>query len=43
MFYQFRVFSFRERDTERTWISATEDLKGVFFLNGELNGEVSGE
>ena len=32
MFYQFRVTSFRERDTERTAISMTEDLKGVFYF-----------
>jgi len=34
MFYQFRVTSFRERSGSRSAISATEDLKGVFyFLN----------
>ena len=32
MFYQFRITSFRERDTERTAISTTEDLKGVFYF-----------
>ena len=32
MFYQFRITSFRERDAERTAISTTEDLKGVFFF-----------
>jgi len=32
MFYQFRVFSFRERGGSRSAISSTEDLKGVFFL-----------
>lgn len=31
MFYQFRVTSFRERSGERTAISSTEDLEGVFF------------
>jgi hypothetical protein len=31
MFYQFRVTSFRERSGARSAISATEDLKGVFF------------
>ena len=31
MFYQFRITSFRERDLDRTAISTTEDLKGVFF------------
>jgi len=34
MFYQFRVVSFRERDADRTAISATEDLKGVFYFLG---------
>ncbi|UCE62210.1 MAG: hypothetical protein JSU63_10960, partial [Phycisphaerales bacterium] len=32
MFYQFRVTSFRERDEQRTAISTTEDLEGVFYL-----------
>jgi hypothetical protein len=32
MFYQFRITSFREREEERTAISTTEDLKGVFFF-----------
>jgi hypothetical protein len=40
MFYQFRVTSFRERSGERTAISATEDLKGVFFY---LDAETSVE
>jgi hypothetical protein len=31
-FYQFRVTSFRERNGERSAISATEDLEGVFFV-----------
>ncbi|MCZ6699094.1 MAG: carboxypeptidase-like regulatory domain-containing protein [Planctomycetota bacterium] len=31
MFYQFRVKSFREQTGTRTAISATEDLRGVFF------------
>jgi len=30
MFYQFRVTSFREKTGDRTAISSTEDLKGVF-------------
>lgn len=30
MLYQFRVVSFRERQGGRTYISASEDLKGVF-------------
>lgn len=34
MFYQFRVESFRERNGQRSAISATEDLEGVFFLTG---------
>lgn len=32
MFYQFKVESFRDRTGGRTAISATEDLKGVFFF-----------
>ena len=32
LYYQFRVLSFRERNGPRTAISATEDLRGVFFL-----------
>jgi hypothetical protein len=32
MFYQFRITSFREREEERTAISMTEDLKGVFYF-----------
>ena len=32
MFYQFRVTSFRERSGSRSAISATEDLKGVFYF-----------
>jgi len=32
IFYQFRVESFRERSGGRSAISATEDLKGVFFI-----------
>lgn len=32
LFYQFRVTSFRERNGVRTAISATEDLKGVFYF-----------
>ncbi len=32
MFYQFRATSFRERSGERTHISATEDLRGVFYF-----------
>ncbi|MHC4067191.1 MAG: collagen binding domain-containing protein, partial [Planctomycetota bacterium] len=36
MFYQFRTTSFRERTEERTAISSTEDLRGVFvYLAGE--------
>lgn len=34
MFYQFRVQSFRERNAQRSAISTTEDLEGVFFLVG---------
>jgi hypothetical protein len=33
-FYQFRVTSFRETGGQRTAISATEDLRGVFFYLG---------
>jgi hypothetical protein len=32
MYYQFRALSYRTKTGERTAISATEDLKGVFFL-----------
>jgi len=32
VFYQFRVTSFRDRTGGRTAISATEDLKGVFYF-----------
>jgi len=32
IFYQFRATSFREDQAGRTAISATEDLKGVFYL-----------
>lgn len=32
MLYQFRVFSYRERQGGRTFISASEDLKGVFQI-----------
>jgi hypothetical protein len=32
MFYQFRATSFRERSGGRNYISATEDLRGVFFF-----------
>jgi hypothetical protein len=32
MVYQFRVISFREDKNARTYISATEDLKGVFQI-----------
>jgi hypothetical protein len=35
MFYQFRATSFRERSGERTAISTTEDLRGVFFYPGD--------
>lgn len=31
MFYQFRVWSFRERNEGRNYISTTEDLRGVFY------------
>jgi hypothetical protein len=31
MYYQFRVISFKDTKDGRTYISATEDLKGVFF------------
>lgn len=42
MFYQFRVTSFRERSGERTAISTTEDLKGVFFyLDPESSSDAS--
>ena len=34
LFYQFRATSFREKNNQRTAISATEDLKGVFFYLG---------
>jgi len=34
MYYQFRVTSFRDRNSGRTPISTTEDLEGVFFLGG---------
>lgn len=34
MFYQFRATSFRERNAERTAISSTEDLRGVFVYLG---------
>ena len=40
MFYQFRVISFREQSGERTAISATEDLRGVFFY---LSGDTSSD
>ena len=33
MFYQFRITSFREKTGERTAISTTEDLRGVFYLD----------
>ena len=32
MLYQFRVWSFRNRQAGKTYISATEDLKGVFQI-----------
>lgn len=32
MFYQFRATSFRERSGDRSAISTTEDLEGVFYL-----------
>jgi hypothetical protein len=35
MFYQFRTMSFRERSGQRTGISTTEDLKGVFYSPGQ--------
>ena len=35
MIYQFRALSFREKTSTRTYISATEDLKGVFRYTGE--------
>ena len=38
MFYQFRATSFREVNGQRTSISTTEDLKGVFFYLGASNG-----
>lgn len=38
MFYQFRATSFREVNEQRTAISITEDLKGVFFYLGATNG-----
>ena len=32
MYYQFRIMSFRGKDlADRTFISATEDLRGVFY------------
>jgi hypothetical protein len=31
MYYQFKAVSFREKTGERTAISATEDLRGVFY------------
>ena len=31
MYYQFKALSFREKTGERTAISATEDLRGVFY------------
>jgi len=31
VFYQFRTTSFRERNSGRTYISTTEDLRGVFY------------
>ncbi len=38
MFYQFRVKSFREQSGGRTSISASEDLRGVFYyLDGSQN------
>ncbi len=33
MFYQFKALSFREQTASRTAISATEDLRGVFFYS----------
>lgn len=35
-FYQFRVTSFRDRQSGRTNISTTEDLRGVFFFVEEI-------
>lgn len=35
MVYQFRVISFRDDKDARTYISATEDLKGVFQIGVE--------
>ena len=35
MYYQFRALSFREKNGERTAISSTEDLKGVFYYHGK--------
>ena len=35
MYYQFRVLSFREKKGDRTYISATEDLRGVFYFDPE--------
>lgn len=35
MFYQFKVASFREQTGQRTTISATEDLRGVFYYLGD--------
>lgn len=32
MLYQFRVYSFRERQSGRTYISSSEDLRGVFQI-----------
>ncbi len=36
MVYQFRVFSWRDKSGQKTYISATEDLKGVFSIDIEL-------
>jgi hypothetical protein len=33
MFYQFKALSFREQGGQRTAISATEDLRGVFYYS----------
>ncbi len=33
MYYQFKVRSFREKNNQRTYISATEDLRGVFYFS----------
>jgi hypothetical protein len=41
VYYQFRVTSFRDRTGGRTFISATEDLKGVFFFVDETATEAS--